>query len=48
MQPYLDDIERQRILAALDKTRWNRTQAAKLLGISFRALRYRLHKLGIE
>ena len=48
LQAYLDDVERQRILEALDKTRWNRTQAAKLLGISFRALRYRLHKLGIE
>ncbi|MEX2481124.1 MAG: sigma-54 dependent transcriptional regulator [Gammaproteobacteria bacterium] len=48
LQSYLDDVERQRILEALEKTRWNRTKAAKLLGISFRALRYRLHKLGIE
>ena len=47
LQSYLDVIERQQILDALEQTRWNRTQAAKLLGISFRALRYRLDKLGI-
>ena len=48
LQVYLDDVERRRIMDALEKTRWNRTQAAKLLGISFRALRYRLEKLGID
>ena len=48
LQHYLDDVERSRILAALEQTRWNKTRAAKLLGISFRALRYRLQKLGIE
>jgi len=48
LQAYLDDVERQRITEALERTRWNKTQAAKLLGISFRALRYRLEKLGIE
>jgi two-component system, NtrC family, response regulator PilR len=48
LQGYLDDIERERILNALEKTRWNKTQAAKLLGISFRALRYRLQKLAID
>ncbi|MEQ8663462.1 MAG: sigma-54 dependent transcriptional regulator [Gammaproteobacteria bacterium] len=48
LQAYLDDVERQRILEALERTRWNKTQAAKLLGISFRALRYRLEKLGID
>jgi two-component system response regulator PilR (NtrC family) len=48
LQTYLDEVERQRILDALEKTRWNRTQAAKLLGISFRALRYRLEKLGLD
>ena len=47
LQDYLDDVERSRILAALEQTRWNKTKAAKLLGISFRALRYRLQKLGI-
>jgi len=48
LQPYLDEVERKRILGALEKTRWNKTQAARLLGISFRALRYRLDKLGLD
>ena len=41
----LDTIEKKKIIEALEKTRWNKTAAAKLLGISFRALRYRLSKL---
>ena len=44
----LGDIEKQKILEALEKTRWNKTAAAKLLGISFRALRYRLERLGLS
>ncbi len=44
----LDDLEKQKIIEALEKTRWNKTAAAKLLGISFRALRYRLEKLGLH
>jgi two-component system response regulator PilR (NtrC family) len=44
----LEDIERDAIVKALEKTRYNKTAAAKLLGISFRALRYRVKKLGIE
>jgi two-component system response regulator PilR (NtrC family) len=44
----LESIERERILAALEQTRWNKTAAAKRLGISFRALRYRLKKLELE
>jgi two-component system response regulator PilR (NtrC family) len=48
LQEYLEDVERQRILRALEDARWNKTRAAKLLGISFRALRYRLQKLNIE
>mgnify|MGYP001550332981 CR=1 FL=1 len=48
LQQYLDDVERQRILAALEKTRWNKTRAAKELGITFRALRYRLKKLRLD
>lgn len=44
----LVDIEKQKILEALEKTRWNKTAAAKLLGISFRALRYRLEKLDLD
>jgi two-component system, NtrC family, response regulator PilR len=44
----LEGIEREAIVKALEKTRYNKTAAAKLLGISFRALRYRVKKLGIE
>jgi two-component system response regulator PilR (NtrC family) len=45
---YLDRVEREAILEALEKTRFNRTAAAKLLGITFRALRYRMERLGIR
>jgi two-component system, NtrC family, response regulator PilR len=48
LQEYLDRVEREAILEALDKTRFNRTAAAKLLGITFRALRYRMERLGIQ
>ena len=44
---YLDAVERDAILRALERTRHNRTAAARLLGISFRALRYRMQRLGI-
>ncbi len=44
----LEHIERDAIVKALEKTRYNKTAAAKLLGMSFRALRYRIKKLGIE
>jgi two-component system, NtrC family, response regulator PilR len=44
----LEGIEREAIVKALEKTRYNKTAAAKLLGMSFRALRYRIKKLGIE
>ncbi|GBG13563.1 two-component system, NtrC family, response regulator PilR [Novimethylophilus kurashikiensis] len=44
---YLESLEKQAILDALEKTNNNRTAAAKLLGVSFRALRYRLAKLGL-
>ncbi|MGB1245914.1 MAG: helix-turn-helix domain-containing protein, partial [Porticoccaceae bacterium] len=36
------------IFDALEKTRWNKTEAAKKLGISFRSIRYRLNKLGLN
>src|SRR6266571_1878890 len=45
---YLDRLEKEAILEALEKTRFNRTAAAKLLGITFRALRYRMERLGIR
>lgn len=44
----LDDVQRQAILDALQKTRYNKTQAARLLGLTFRQLRYRIKKLNIE
>ena len=48
LQDYLDRVEREVIKEALEKTRFNRTAAAKLLGITFRALRYRMERLGIR
>jgi two-component system response regulator PilR (NtrC family) len=45
---YLDRGEREAILEALGKTRFNRTAAARLLGITFRALRYRMARLGVN
>ncbi len=44
----LESMERKAIMVALEKTRYNRTAAAKLLGVSFRALRYRMDRLGIK
>lgn len=48
LEAYLADVERQAIIQALENNRWNRTATAKALGISFRALRYRLEKLGLD
>ena len=45
LDPYLGNIEKDAIQAALEKTRYNKTAAAKLLGISFRQLRYRIKKM---
>ncbi|MEJ2299008.1 MAG: sigma-54 dependent transcriptional regulator [Woeseiaceae bacterium] len=44
----VEDVQRQAIIDALEKTRHNKTAAAKLLGLSFRQLRYRIKKLGID
>lgn len=44
---YLEDIEKRAIIKALEKSNNNKTAAAKLLGVSFRTLRYRLTKLGL-
>ncbi len=44
----IQDVERQAIVQALETTRYNKTAAAKLLGLSFRQLRYRIKKLGID
>jgi two-component system response regulator PilR (NtrC family) len=48
LQDRLDTVERKAILNALEQTHYNRTAAAKLLGITFRALRYRMERLGIN
>ncbi len=48
LEEYLEQVERGAIEQALAKTNRNKTAAAKLLGITFRALRYKLEKLGIE
>lgn len=48
LEAYLEGIEKSVIVDALEATRWNKTAAAKKLGITFRALRYRLKKLGLE
>jgi two-component system, NtrC family, response regulator PilR len=45
---YLDRLEREAILQALGKTGFNRTAAARILGITFRQLRYRMQRLGIK
>ncbi len=44
----MEAVEREAIIKALEETRWNRTAAARKLGMSLRSLRYRLEKLGIE
>ena len=48
LEEYLEQVEKKAIIKALNATKWNRTAAAKKLGLSFRALRYRLNKLNIE
>jgi two-component system response regulator PilR (NtrC family) len=48
LEAKLENLERKEILSALEETNGNKTAAAKLLGLSFRSLRYRLEKLGME
>ncbi|MBN3860846.1 sigma-54-dependent Fis family transcriptional regulator [Pseudomonas frederiksbergensis] len=48
LEAYLENIERKLILQALEETRWNRTAAAQRLNLSFRSMRYRLKKLGLD
>ncbi len=48
LQDYLDQTERAAILEALEQTRHNKTAAARVLGVTFRSLRYRLERLSIE
>lgn len=48
LDAHMEKVERELITQALEETHWNKTAAAKKLGISFRALRYKLDKLGID
>ena len=48
LQDYLDQMERAVIIEALEQTRFNKTAAARVLGVTFRSLRYRLERLGID
>ncbi len=48
LEHYLQEQERQLIITALKQTGWNKTHAAKLLGTTFRSLRYRMKKLEID
>jgi len=48
LQEYLDKVEREAILKALDATRGNKTAAARKLGVTFRSLRYRVDRLGLD
>ncbi|MHC9510316.1 sigma-54-dependent transcriptional regulator [Kangiella sp. M94] len=48
LDQFIEKIEKAEIEKALNETRWNRTEAAKLLGITFRTIRYKMKKLGIE
>jgi two-component system, NtrC family, response regulator PilR len=48
LEDYITNIERETIMKALEESRYNKTATAKKLGITFRALRYKLKKLGID
>jgi len=48
LEDHLEEVERKLITQALEETRWNRTAAAQRLGLSFRSMRYRLKKLGLD
>ena len=48
LETFLETMEKQAISAALERSRWNKTAAAELLGMSFRQLRYRLTKLELD
>ncbi|MCE3286372.1 MAG: response regulator [Steroidobacteraceae bacterium] len=48
LEGQLESIQREAIVRALEQTRYNKTRAAELLGMTFRQLRYRVKKLGIE
>jgi two-component system response regulator PilR (NtrC family) len=47
LEPYLDDVRRQLMAQALDRTNGTQTQAAELLGMTFRSFRYYARKMGL-
>ena len=48
LDEHLEEIEKEILIETLEQARWNKTEAAKKLGISFRSIRYRLEKLGLN
>lgn len=48
LEQFLENVEKEVLLNALNQTHWNRTLAAKKLGMTFRSLRYRLKKFGLD
>ncbi len=48
LEDYLEGIEKEALSKALEENRWNKTETAKQLGLTFRSLRYRLKKLGLD
>ena len=48
LDEHLEEIEKEILIQTLEQARWNKTEAAKKLGISFRSIRYRLEKLGLN
>jgi len=48
LDDHLENIEKDTLMDALEKTRWNKTKAPKMLAISFHPIRYRLKKLGLN
>ena len=48
LDEHIDEIEKDILRNILEKTCWNKTEAAKSLSISFRSMRYRLKKLGLS
>lgn len=48
LEQFVHSVEREIILHSLERNRWNRTRAAQELGLTFRAMRYRMEKLGVE
>ncbi len=48
LDKFVEEIEKKEIMQALEASRWNKTAAAKLLGMSFRSLRYKLQKFNLD